>query len=58
MRRTLGLAEEIRLERQIRSALSEGASVTEVARAFGVSRMTIYRWMERWGIRRRVVLDA
>jgi DNA-binding NtrC family response regulator len=37
-------------EAQLRTALRQSDSVTNVARALGVSRMTIYRTMRRYGI--------
>lgn len=59
-------ADELRLalaeaeERETREALARShGSVTAAARALGVSKPTIYRRMERYGLRvKRVVEDA
>jgi transcriptional regulator of acetoin/glycerol metabolism len=36
---------------KIRAALTlSGGNVSEAARTLGVSRVTVYKWMKRWGI--------
>ena len=45
-------------EEQVRKALADAdGSPTKAARLLGVSRQTVYRYIERFGITRRVVLD-
>ena len=45
-------------EADLRQALEFcDGSPTRVAAFYGVSRMTVYRWMAGYGIKRRVVLD-
>lgn len=55
LRRALVEAEE----RETRRALDEAAgNVTAAARALGISKPTIYRRMERYGIQVRRVVEA
>lgn len=45
-------------EKAVREALAaSGGSPTKAAVLLGVSRQTVYRYIERFGITRRVVLD-
>lgn len=45
-------------EQALRAAIEAAGSPEKAAPILGVSRRTVYRWMERYGIKRRVVLDA
>lgn len=40
-------------EKDLRAALNAAGSPTKAAAVLGVSRRTVYRWMERYGIERR-----
>lgn len=44
-------------EEALREAIEAAGSPEKAAPVLGVSRRTVYRWMERYGIKRRVVLD-
>lgn len=44
-------------EQDLREAIEAAGSPEKAAPVLGVSRRTVYRWMERYGIKRRVVLD-
>ena len=45
-------------EEALRQAIEAAGSPEKAAPVLGVSRRTVYRWMERYGIKRRVVLDS
>lgn len=44
-------------EHILREAIEAAGSPEKAAPLLGVSRRTVYRWMEHYGIKRRVVLD-
>ena len=44
-------------EEQLRKAIEANGSPEKAAPGLGISRRTVYRWMDFYGIKRRVVLE-